>query len=64
MAALEYKIVGIVVGVIAIAIALIQRAFRIKYDHREPPIVSSGIPLIGHLLGMIRNGTSYIDALW
>jgi hypothetical protein len=62
--ALSYKAIGVAVAFVTIVVALVQRAFRVKHDPREPPVVSSSIPLIGHLLGMIKNGTNYIDMLW
>lgn len=34
-----------------------------KYDPREPPVLSHFIPYVGHIIGMIRYGTSYFEML-
>jgi hypothetical protein len=31
-----------------------------KHDPREPPLVSPGIPLIGHMIGMGRETFNYL----
>ncbi|KAJ5358371.1 cytochrome P450 [Penicillium cataractarum] len=31
-----------------------------RHDPREPPVISSGIPFIGHLIGIARHGIEYI----
>jgi hypothetical protein len=64
MAALNIQSAGIVIGVIAVLIAIIRRVFSNEHDPREPPLVSSTIPFVGHLLHMMKSGTNYIDRLW
>lgn len=34
-----------------------------KGDPREPPLVTSAIPLVGHLLGLIFSGFGYFTML-
>src|ERR1700761_7461589 len=34
-----------------------------KCDPREPPLIPSAIPYIGHLLGMLRQGGRYFGQL-
>lgn len=34
-----------------------------KGDPREPPVVTSAIPLVGHLLGLICSGFGYFTML-
>jgi hypothetical protein len=50
-------------GAIALAIAIsvfIHNLARVKIDPREPPVVHPKIPLLGHLIGMLIEGPSYI----
>ena len=35
----------------------------VKHDPREPPVVHSSIPVIGHFIGLIRYGSSYFSML-
>ena len=30
-----------------------------SHDPREPPLVTSRVPFIGHILGLLRHGTRY-----
>ena len=32
-----------------------------KRDSREPPVLRSSIPYIGHILGLLRHGTRYYE---
>ena len=32
-----------------------------KHDSREPPYVYHNLPLVGHLIGMIRYGAKYFE---
>ena len=52
----------IVLGLGAVAfiwVALLHLT-RIKVDPREPPLIESKIPLMGHIIGMMRNGPMHI----
>lgn len=33
-------------------------------QRREPPSVSSTIPFVGHLIGLIQHGSGYLSMLW
>ena len=37
--------------------------FSPKYDPREPPVISSSIPYVGHILGLLRYGQRYFEIL-
>ena len=49
-----YALLGL--GALAFAIEIISAFFD---DPREPPRVFSRIPLLGHAIGLLRNGTQY-----
>lgn len=34
-----------------------------KYDPREPKLVTQSIPLVGHVIGMVRHGLGYYTTL-
>ena len=53
---LTYTLVGLVMLVYALEYAL-----GLRYDAREPPRLPSRIPLIGHLLGIVKYGTVYYN---
>ncbi|KAF4303583.1 Cytochrome P450 [Botryosphaeria dothidea] len=59
---------GTTKGVIALAllagiIAIFQRIFNAPQDPREPPLVPSRVPLIGHAIGMYRHGKRYFQMI-
>ena len=37
--------------------------FSPKYDPREPPVISSFVPYVGHILGLLRYGQRYFEIL-
>lgn len=43
--------------------ALVYQYSTQKLDAREPVVISSGIPFIGHMLGMALHGGKYIKNL-
>ncbi|ETN43751.1 uncharacterized protein HMPREF1541_02910 [Cyphellophora europaea CBS 101466] len=42
---------------------VIHRLLGIDYDPREPPLIKSRIPYVGHILGMFRYGAKYFDVV-
>lgn len=44
---------------IVILYATVQYFATRKIDPREPPIVSSTLPYLGHVLGTLQNGSKY-----
>ena len=38
---------------------VLDRRYAPKHSPREPPMVSSSIPYIGHILGLLQYGTRY-----
>ena len=49
----------LLVGVYASLVHL----FSPNYDPREPPVISSLIPYVGHILGLLRYGQRYFEIL-
>lgn len=47
----------LLLGLVAAAGYLAYRGSR--HDSREPPMLSNGIPIVGHLLGMMWYGVGY-----
>ncbi len=50
----------ITLGVAALALAYLQPLFSVPKDRREPPLLHSSIPVIGHLLHLIKHGSDYL----
>lgn len=48
-----------VLAPVAMAYLLYLRFLRVKRDPREPPVIPPTIPLIGHIVGLLRYGTEY-----
>jgi hypothetical protein len=44
---------------IALALFLGTELLRSKLNAKEPPLVHSSIPFIGHIIGLVRRGTQY-----
>ena len=57
---LRMELVYLCIG-IAVLLALVFgiRLLRSPRDSREPPLVSPSIPIIGHMLGLLRYGVPY-----
>lgn len=49
--------------VIPVVLALFLFKSSSKHDPREPPRVHARIPVIGHILGIIRHGIPYYGVL-
>ncbi|KAF2179836.1 cytochrome P450 [Zopfia rhizophila CBS 207.26] len=43
----------------AIVAAVISKIFGTKPDPREPPVLHPKVPFIGHIIGLLSNGTKY-----
>lgn len=54
--------VGVVLLLVIVYISLVY-LFSPKYDPKEPPVVSSLIPYVGHILGLLRYGQRYFEIL-
>ena len=63
---MDTGLISIVVGVslllVVVYISLVY-LFSPKYDPREPPVISSLIPYVGHILGLLRYGQRYFEIL-
>jgi hypothetical protein len=55
---LAYKLIGLVLLAYAA-----EYLFSLRDDPREPPRLRPKVPLIGHVLGLIRSGPSYHSQL-
>lgn len=49
------------ISLCAIFLIAIHRFLSIEYDGREPPLIKSRIPYVGHILGMLKHGARYFD---
>ena len=47
-------------GAVAFVWVAILHLTRIKMDPREPPLIESKIPLLGHIIGMMWKGPMHI----
>ena len=54
--------VGILLLVVIVYVSLVY-LFGPKYDPREPPVISSLVPFVGHILGLLRYGQRYFEIL-
>ncbi|PCH00164.1 Cytochrome P450 [Penicillium occitanis (nom. inval.)] len=50
---------SVVLAGVAILAATLHYFFGLKLDPREPPLLPQKVPLIGHLIGFLRNGNAY-----
>lgn len=55
---MELVYLGVAIAVL-LALVLCVRLFQTPVDGREPPLVSPGIPLFGHVLGLLKYGVPY-----
>ncbi|KAI5457677.1 cytochrome P450 [Mariannaea sp. PMI_226] len=51
---IAYGLLGLIVLVYAL-----EKSLRLFDDPREPPSLPAGVPLVGHLIGMLQEGVSY-----
>lgn len=51
------------VAALSCLILLLSKAIRPVYDPREPPLISHPLPIIGHLIGMLRYGSGYYEQI-
>lgn len=49
----------IALSIIAVLLVLIQRFSTVQKDAREPPFIPSKIPILGHLVHLVREGADY-----
>lgn len=53
----------IAVSILALVLVLLHRFSTVNKDDREPPFLISKIPIIGHLIHLIREGADYYQRL-
>ena len=46
-------------GLAAALVVLLVNAFRFKVDPREPPVIYPRIPMVGHIIGLMTEGSLY-----
>ncbi|KAI0483525.1 cytochrome P450 [Xylaria cf. heliscus] len=51
------------ITIVAVTYALMYQYSKQKLDVKEPPVITSSVPFIGHLLGMAIYGGKYIKGL-
>ncbi|KAK3381580.1 cytochrome P450 [Podospora didyma] len=54
---------AVVVGVLGVVYLVLYHLQSMKANPDEPPVVASGIPFVGHLLGMALYGGRYVKEL-
>jgi hypothetical protein len=57
----QYRLLLVLFCLGVVIVIASKRIFDVKYDPREPPIISHPIPFIGHVIGMFKHGASYFD---
>jgi hypothetical protein len=53
----------VIIGVVIVVVLSAWYTMMHNQSH-EPPSVSSNIPLVGHLMGLIQHGPKYFSILW
>ena len=55
----------LVMAMVAIGIIylVLEHFLGISVDPKEPPLISSSIPYIGHVIGVLWNGSKYYSTL-
>lgn len=62
---LGLHIAAIIGVVVVVVVVVLSASYTIMHGQsREPPSVSSKIPLVGHLMGLIQHGPRYFSMLW
>jgi hypothetical protein len=49
---------------LATAVLLLWQLSGPRMDPREPPLLRPAIPVVGHLIGMMREQTNYYAIVW
>jgi hypothetical protein len=53
-------------GALGLGVAIfvfVANLMRVKIDPREPPVVYHKIPFLGHVVGMLTQGPSYLKGV-
>jgi hypothetical protein len=56
--AMETTAVAALGLVIAIGV-LLSNLLRVKIDPREPPVIHPTVPLLGHIIGLLKEGPRF-----
>lgn len=59
----SYVALVLVLGTALFLGALAKLASSTRADVREPPVVPSSVPFVGHVFGIFRYGASYFQYL-
>lgn len=49
----------IAIFIVAVCLSLLGHFINVPHDPREPPLIPPSIPFLGHIVGMIRDGSGY-----
>jgi hypothetical protein len=61
---IDWRAVGTVVAALVSTVYLILYRLQTRKRHPdEPPIIASGVPFVGHLLGMALQGGKYVKGI-
>lgn len=53
----------LLLAVVAVAVLALRRFTQYQHDPREPPVVPTRIPYVGHIVGLIRHGAKYFQMI-
>jgi hypothetical protein len=51
------------IAAIVVFVSLLYRYSSPQMDPREPRFVAPGIPLVGHIVGLVRHGVDYFEVI-
>lgn len=63
MEAIKGASAPVILAVLLVVTVALQRLLRVDHDPREPPLVPTKIPLLGHVIGLYRFGKQYYQKL-
>lgn len=55
--------VVLAIGLAATVVVALHRSLSIQHDSREPPLINTRIPYVGHVLGIFKHGGKYFDII-
>lgn len=59
----DIKVLAVLAAALLTLVALAQQFLTTRRDAREPPFLHSKIPVVGHLINMITQGSDYFHKL-
>ena len=53
----------LVIIILAAVVVICWKLIRIEKDPREPPVATSNVPFVGHIIGLMRHQGDYFKSL-